>query len=360
MLFDGLKGNRAASLEGYLQRKPNNYGKLRKSGLFRTKNKQHLAIVFREKGGRLFLIEADKPHMAGAQSNGTKGKIHAFVQNVYPANDAIHVSDVSDLEYIQDSGTRVASENEEIMDRLDILYSSHELTQEYAMMQCLRGAVVSASGNMLININEEFEVDRPEMIWDLTATAEQMHITEYLDALQRHMRKHLQGQTMTGIDVLCTPAFIRYLKKNASYNLIFEQSQYAKTLVQDHVGGATPVIIPGYESIHFYEYDAEGPVLKADGTSEMKSFLPEPTTGRFAGKGMAVAYPRGLQDSFILFRGPAQRWSTLNKAPTGTGIWSKLQRSEDETMLNIWTEAVWLPFNKDPLLTVDLFNGKPD
>ncbi|SEH06507.1 Uncharacterised protein [Candidatus Venteria ishoeyi] len=90
------------------------------------------------------------------------------------------------------------------------------------------------------------------------------------------------------------------------------------------------------------------PILKADGTSETLEFLPETT------KGNAVAYPTGTSDTFALFRGPAQRFSTINRPPMGNGRYQRTEKSKDDKRIEIDTESVWLPMCKRPALTVTL------
>jgi hypothetical protein len=269
--------------------------------------------------------------------------------NSFQREGIIWASDLADIARIDDAGVRVTTENEAVFEELDNQGIDHDITVEHALMSALQGKVVTGAGYVLVDLHQEFGIARTYVDWDLSNSA--TSISGVMDSMIQYMEDNLKGETMSGIDVRCTRNFMKKLKANSDIKDMFKQSSLSELALMQPTGMGLPYVIPGYPMVRFFEYNGNGPVRLDDGTVKTIKFLPEP----IGYDGQAVAYPTGTTNTFMLFTGPAERFSTINTAPSIGGRYTLITRDPEDRWIKISTERVMLPVVKRPELTMTIY-----
>jgi hypothetical protein len=328
-----MTSNRVASLDGYFRDiEPRNF-LLLKSGLFKQKPRPLHDIGFRVDQGVLRVIESNSTGAPSSKSKLQPSKIHLFRMNSHKDGNSLEASDIQGYATV-DEQLMLKTENELIFEKLETLSGNHDATEERHMSSLLQGKMLNTDGTVLLDIYKEFGLDRSDYTIDFDLANSAVKINDKMNALTDGMTDNLSGERMTGITVYSTPKFLAKLINNADLRDLLKQSPSAQLLMQDFNNGKG-LRIPGFDDVVFKKYkEVIGGI----------DYFPD------SADGFAFAIPDGTLDTFVMYRGPAMRLTTVNKMPVGNGRYTLIQRKTDDTGLTIDTESVFLPIMKRPKL----------
>jgi hypothetical protein len=157
--------------------------------------------------------------------------------------------------------------------------NAHAITLEYWHMGALKGILLDSDGSTVYNLYTEFGIT-PE-VHDFKFTVSTTKIQELCLDVSRHIEDNLLGDTMTGVEVWCSPGFFDELISHATVKAAF--SGYSEAA--NRMGG-DPRMNFTYGGLKFSEYR---------GAVSGTPFIPADT---------AIAVPTGTRDTFETYWGP--------------------------------------------------------
>jgi len=334
-----LTSERVATITRAFENMPNTYGMLSAAGIFSVENVPTHDVVFREDNGTLVLLEGQQTE------GGDEYKMHDSPSKYHHRRMVSHrlgdVVQASDIQGFAAYGTEFAAKTEgEIFNKkLQSIGKSHDMTEEFLLARTLQGKVMSPKGQVFSDVYQEMGLKRANytLNWDLGNAA--TILNDKLNDLRRKMEDNLHGETMTGISVYCNRSFMDALLQNPDFKDIMKQSQNAMMLMSNYTEGQG-LTLPGHSNVRFVEYYAVGPDI--DGNSVQ--FMPD------SGTPYAFAVPTGTTNTFTMYRGPANRLSTVNRPPAGNGRYILVTRDPQDRYVEITTENVFIPVVKRPKL----------
>lgn len=214
---------------------PNTWGTIGRMGLFQTESVAEHVVVFEEitKDGAV-IVDRVRGDRALVSKDGTR-KLHTFAVPHFPLDDAISPQD---LQGKRAYGSAAGVETLEAvrLRKMERLRKAHADTLELARAQAITTATVYApNGTVSQNWNTEFGVTRKSVDFLLgTAGTEILAKSEECIA---HIQDNTQGETVTGIVVLCSPEFFAKLIAHASVKQAYQYYSSTQEPLRNRAGG---------------------------------------------------------------------------------------------------------------------------
>ena len=297
-----------ASLTESINKLPVNPGKVGEMNIFAEKGVSTTLVVIDEKEGRLILVPNTSRNDDGQHAKTGQRNRRIFETSHLPLSDVILPVD---LQNIAGFGSDNVESNQAkiINDRLEALKKSIEATREWHRIGALRGKILDANGNVLIDLFKEFDVTQKILNIDFSTATTDVR-KSCLDA-KRHAESKLSGVRLDGFRALCDPAFFDALTSHPSVEKAYANYQEA----QDRIGGD---MRKGFRhgDIEFVEYDV---------TISGQKFIPE---------GTAQVFPLG-DGVFFMNNAPAN----YNEAVNSVGL-PYYSKAEERKMGKGWNLEV--------------------
>lgn len=322
------------SMVAAINRLPNQYGRLRTSGLFATKGVAQRTIMVERKDGVLNLLSPLPVGSPGWKNTHGTRDIRSFVVPHYPLDDVLLPQD---YDGIRQFGTenQVASAATIMNDRLQTMKNKHDITLEWLMIGALKGVLYHADASTEIyDLYKEFLITRKEVDFVLgTATTD---IKKKCLEVKRHIEINLKGEVMTGIRVLVDKDFFDALTNHPKVITAYERWQAGAALRND-MRTSFP-----FAGLIFEEYEATSTDL--DGNAR-----------KFLASKDGVAYPEGTQNTFKLFFAPADFLETVNTL--GLPYYAKQKERDFGRGVDIHTQTNPLPLVCRPEVCVRVYTS---
>lgn len=307
------------------------YGYLNQSGIFRIKGVPSRAVLIDEREGQFRISSAKPVGSAGQGVEGNSRRVRSFAVPHFPHDNHVSPEDVNGLRAF--GGNIQESVTSYLNDRLAQHKRKHEITLEYLLIGAMKGQIVDGSGTILTDLWSEYGVTAQTLSFALgTATTK---VRSKCMSLIRSIEDGLMGDTMSGVEVLCSPEFFDALTEHDSVKAAYQNTESAPSMLGNDLrttgfkfGGCT-----------FKEYRATAP--NATGVAT-----------RFIDAGKARAYPVGTMDTFNLYAAPADFNETVGKL--GQLYYAKVEEAKMGRGYDIHSQFNPLPICTRPKVLFEL------
>lgn len=219
---------------------PNTWGTIGQMGIFTEIPVTQHVVSFTEidwtTGVVLDRVRGERAN----QNAGSSRKIHTFSVPHFPLDDGIEPADLQGFSAYSAEGTGQVDVLDSVRARkLLRLRQAHANGLEIARAQLITaGTVYAPNGTYTMNWNTEFGVSRQTVDFTLGTTTADM--VANVEAGISYIQDHLQGSSMSGTVVLCSPTFFARFISHASVKTAYQYYQQTQTpLGQQRLGGAS-------------------------------------------------------------------------------------------------------------------------
>lgn len=317
---------------------PNNWGRIRMSGLFRTKSVSSRTVGVEHRDGVLNLLQTQPVGSPGTTDRRAKRKLRDFRIPHIP-HDGELLPDEYDGIRAFGTDSDVSAPDQILNDRLGDMRAKHEITLEHLMVGALHGKVLDADASTIFNYFTEFDIT--EKVVDFVLGTGTTDIEKKCREVIRHCEKNLKGEVMTAVKAYVDESFFDKLIAHAKVRETYinwvaaENLRNGQAVGRDNVG--TFVRQFPYGGMIFEEY--QGTATDAAGT-DRKFFATD--TGR--------AFPVGTLSTFAVYYAPADFVETVNTL--GKPMYAKMEPRKFGRGYDIHTQSNPLPMCHRPEVLV--------
>lgn len=317
---------------------PNNYGRIRMSGLFREKGVRVRTVAVEENNGVLNLLQTQPVGAPGTTDKRSTRKLRNFSIPHIP-----HDGELLPEEY---DGIRAFGSESELdgaaqilNEKLERMRSKHAITLEHLMVGALHGRLLDADATEIVNYYTEFGISEVDVDFVLgTSTTD---IEKKCRQVIREIEKNLKGEVMTGVKAYVDETFFDKLVAHAKVRETYLSWSAAEMLRNGQAAGRdnTQAFVRQfpYGGMVFEEYP--GTATDAAGNSR-KFFAAD--TGR--------AFPIGTMNTFEVNYAPADFNETVNTI--GQPVYAKMEERKFGRGWDIHTQSNPLPICYRPAVLV--------
>jgi len=323
-----------ASLTAAINLLPNRYDRLDQLGLFPAKPVRTRTIVLEEKAGVLNLLPSLPPGSPGTVGIRGKRTLRSFVIPHIPHDDVVLPEEVSGLRAFG-TENEFASIAAVLAEHLDNMRNKHAATLEYLRMGALKGIVLDADGQVLVDLYAKFKISAALINFELNIDTTEV-LAKCLE-LKRYMGMNLQGERMSGVHCLVSSEFFTKLVTHKKVKEAYALWNQGEALRTDMRNGFV------FGGITFEEYAGEASVPDGLGGWSIQ---------RYIAPGEGHAFPLGTIDTFATYFAPADFNETVNTM--GQPIYAKQAPRHFERGTDLHTQSNPLPLCQRPALLVRL------
>lgn len=335
-LIDIFSGDAFSTVEmtAAIRSVPPQYGLLNEMGLFAPKGIATTVAAVEQENGVLNLIPSTQRGTPGVKNKVGKRSMKFFELPRLSLDDVILPGDIQNIR--QFGGTELKTPVSETNDRLVKLSRKHDITHEFLKCGAVSGKIVDASGDVLLNLFDEFEI--VEKVKGIDMDDENSEIRKHLNQIKRHIDVALRGDTNTGVLALCSPGYFDALLENPDMKLAHQNYMEAREKSLAYGGvGANPLrddVRAGflYDGIFFREYNGRATSINSNNETVERVFIKE-NEARFL--------PLGTKETFLEFQGPADWMETVNTM--GLNKYAKVVPEQGGRHVEVLTESDNLP-----------------
>jgi len=319
------------SLGAAIERLPNNYGRVRELGLFRSQPITGRQVAIDEYEGKLNLLKTMPVGSPGQKSSRGTRHTRGFIVPHIPYDDFIQPDEYANIRaYGTEDGTKALAQ---IMnDHLQSAKDKHAITLEYLRMGALKGIIYDADGSEIYDLFKEFLITKKRVNFALNNASTEV-ITKCHE-LKRHIEKNLKGEIMRGIRVLVDEDFFDALVTHDKVKDAYARWRDGELLRSDVRKGFQ------FGGITWEEYVGTCP--DADNVSR-----------KFIDAKEGIAFPEGTRNTFINFFSPADFLETANTR--GRPYYAKTEAMEFNRGVKIHTQSNPLPLCMRPEVLVEVY-----
>jgi hypothetical protein len=314
---------------------PNNYGKINQLGIFSNQGITSNVALVERRNGILNLIPSTP--WGGPPAVNTSGKREVISVPV-PHIPVVDVVLPSDVQGVRAFGTENVMETIDnmISQKLADMSRKHDVTLEYLRMGALKGQVIDGDGTtVLVNLFTQFNVTQKVINMALSNSA--LDVKTGVQGISRYFEDTLQGETMTGTLVLCSPEYWDALTSHPNVVLAY---QYWVNTQNNIIRDDMRMMGFVYQGITFVEYRGQASLPAGGGTV------------KFVPANEAIALPLGTSNVFKTFYAPANFNETVNTV--GLPKYAKQEERRMGQGWDLWTESNPLPIATRPDLIARL------
>lgn len=272
---------------------------------------------------------------------GTKGRVGKRDVKIFEVPQITHEDqiNVADVQNLRLWGPMAPKMLEDCMaDRLVSMARKHYQTHEWHNITMLRGQMRDADNGIVLDVFAEFGITQGVAAFGHAG----MTIPERYRAVKRYMELSLRGETMRRVCCLASPEYMEMLFADATIKAAYDQAMAAHaamilvnpTLNDQRFGWV-------FQDVVHYEYIGSAPVLNADGSETVRTFVPA---------GEAIFFPLGTTEAAHSYIAPGDFEESVNMP--GQLFYAKEERGPYGRSRNILTQSNRLPLWKKPALLV--------
>ena len=269
---------------------PNTYGRVTQMGIFAEKGITTTSVAVEYKNGKVTLVQSSERGAPAPVHGSQKRTIKRFSVPHFALDGQIKADDLQNMRAFGDS-SRLAMFMEYVNDKMAGLAIDIYQTIEWLRVTALRGVVLDADGETLLDMFTEFDVSEKSVNFALGT--ESTNVAAKCREVTSHIRKNLTGDTMTGVHCLCSSGFFDALVGHANVKeaYAFQQGQ---NMMRDDMSQNFK-----FQGITFEVYEGEATNAAGD-------------TQAFIVADQARFFPVGTRNSFSHFNAPADYIETVN------------------------------------------------
>jgi hypothetical protein len=282
----------------------------------------------------------------------------------FPEVDLITPQDVQDI-LIQVANTkRPTTVEEEVTKRLLDIKRTHDITLEWLRSGALQGIIQDGNSQTIYNLYQVFGINGGSPIqidFALGTTTGGAYGTgtdmiAKCQALYQAIATNLQGETMTGIEVICDPTFFNRFVEHPAVEKFYvnnmaamEIARMMRQVQQQATGSPTPMYgreFP-FQNIRFREYFGTAPVKSSPTAAIAATPFYAANTG--------TAYPVGTLNMFKTYDAPANDLRFVNSP--GLPVYVSPEFLKHGKGLELQSESNPLPICRRPAAVVQLISS---
>lgn len=312
---------------------PNQYGWVKSQGIFNMTPTTQTSVLFDRNEKDITLLPAQN---RGTRNN-TVGKDRAVKTFALPLSFFKHSEFITpeDIQNHRMPGTADMAETlaNVRQNKFEDGRLSVDQTQEYMMIQALKGITTTPDGSELVNMFTLFGIAQPTMDFQLDVETTEVYnkVSELKRAVQSNIRS---GSVIQGLDVICSETFFDALVSHANVKEAYmnwsSNSRYREEFSSYFSWGISDVFV--YNGVRFITYPASFNL--PDGTSE---------DAIEAGFAQVVPRARGL---FRGYYGPSDKLTGANQP--GRELFAFEYRDQRDENHEIEFETAPLMFSTKP------------
>jgi len=274
-----------------IEKFPNLYGRVEKMNLMPDDGVTTTTVLVEEKEHTLALLPTAERGTPGTKGKTGTRKVISFPIPHIPHEDTVKPEDVQGIRgFGEETGAETV--NQKIAEKLQNIHNNQAITLEYMRMGALRGKVLNAQGEVVVDFYKEFKKQKKVINFKLNVAT--TNVKSLALELKTHIELNLMGEIYGYIHVLCSPEFFRALIEHAKVETAFDRQSEGRFHREDQRAGfefPTGVV--------WEEYNGQA----SDPDGKLKRFIPE---------GEAIAFPVGTMKTFKTYFAPASMIDTVN------------------------------------------------
>ena len=220
--------------------------------------------------------------------------------------------------------------------QLQFLKNKIDVTKEWFRCTALRGVVQNPDGTVIYNLFTAFGITEKTVIFEFSSDT--TDVWSLCQEVVDHIDQNAKGQTYKSVRALVSKEFYNKLVTHPKVKEYYLNWQGAATLAN-----ATKIFEFG--GIEFEKYLGKGSILKSDGTSETKEFIPKDT---------GQAFPMGAPDFGAMLLAPGDFNEVAGAGLAGAPIYSFVERRAFGRGYDIHAQSNPLPLVYRPAMLVKL------
>ena len=307
---------------------PNNYDRLGSMGLFTDKPQRFRSIVVEMKNNVLTLLPTMPVGSPGTVGVRGKRNVRSFHIPHIPHDDVVLPEEVQGIRAFG-SETELKTVAGVMAEHLQTMRNKHAITLEHLRFGALKGQILDADGSVLYDLFDEFGVKQKVFKWKLSDP--NFDVKKACLDLTRYVEDELQGERMTGIQLLVGEDFFDGLTSHAKVVDAYRLWQEGAQQRNDMRSGFT------FGGLTFEEHRGRA----ADAEGEVRRFIP---------KDGAHAFPLGTMETFATYYAPADFNETVNTV--ALPLYAKQEPRKFDRGTDLHTQANPLPLCHRPGLLV--------
>lgn len=272
---------------------------------------------------------------------GTKGTVGKRAKKIFEVPQITHEDGiaVADLQNLRLWGPRAPKMLEDsVADKLATMARKHFQTHEWHNITMLRGQMRDADNAVVLDVFTEFGITQGVAAFGHAG----MSIPARYRAVKRFIGLNLNGETMTRVCCLASPEYMEMLFADATIKTAYDQAMAAHAAMIQ----ANPTLNDQrfgwvFQDVVHYEYIGSAPVLNADGSQTIRTFVPA---------GEAIFFPLGTTEAAHSYIAPGDFMESLNMP--GKLFYAKQKERDYGRGIDILTQSNRLPLWKKPALLV--------
>lgn len=307
------------ALTALINKQPYTPTAISQSGLFVEEGISTTKVSIEMIGGVLTLVPNAPRGAPGAPKGLERRTVRDFRTGNLPQRVTVMASEVQDLRALgSESDTELATAV--LAKKLAIAKRDLDLTHEFHRVSALKGIVFDADGTTPIyNFYTEFGVTQTALNFALSVTTTK--VLQNIIQWERMIEDKLGGQTMSGIDVWCSPEFMDALTGHPLFTDAY-RTQQSQMLRENYRRGFT------FGNTRFIEY--RGTVNGV----------------RFIAANEAYAVPSGVPDLFKSLFSPPEFMETVNTI--GLPYYAKQRAMDFDVGIEVMVVSCPLHMNTRP------------
>lgn len=320
---------------------PNRYNLLGRLGIFPQKGIRVTYVEIERKEGVLNILPVTQ--RGGPSTKGRTGKREKImVPTQYISHEEQVLAD--DIQNLPAFGTEDFFEqfDEVVAEKLETLYGKYDQTFEYWRWGALRGDVVDADGTtVLYNSYNIMGEEQPSFDFKFGTTSEDGAM-KASKAVRRHHEKHLLGEPMRGMAVICSPEFFDELTAHPSLARVYENQQARPNPLLDDL----------------HDGFVHGGVLYVEHNGTASYVNPETgavTEHRFIPEGEAIAIPMGTKQVFRGYFAPGTMLTNVNMP--GQSVYVSPKLLDHNRGIELFSESAPLLLVQKPRLVARCYSS---
>jgi hypothetical protein len=199
---------------------PGKYGTIASSGLFVEDGIESIIVEININNGVLNVIPAkERGSEPTLQKTGDNLKKY-FKLLHYPLSDRVSAADVQNR-FFYDQFSRKTTDRviQKINDKLELMRKNFAITKEKYLLGALQGILKNNDGTTLINVFDEFGLVKKTVTFDFSNSS--FKIRNACKEITRHIKKKLNGEVMSSVQVYCHSDFMDALSEHPETEKLF-------------------------------------------------------------------------------------------------------------------------------------------
>jgi hypothetical protein len=327
---------------------PNLYGLVNELNLFPSEGSISTVIEMRYENKVLRVLPAKERGAPGTPMKSEAGKTIFMEIPHFPSLELITPKDLQDI-LIQVGRTKTPiTLEQEVAKRLFNIRNVHAISREWVRSGALQGLIKDGNGATVYDLYATFGITKISIDFDLGNASADM--TDKCNQVYQSVTKNLQGETMSGIEVICDTAFFQAFVTHASVTKFYVNAEQA-LLLAEIVRGKSGGMMWGrqfrFQQILFREYYGTAPIKS--GSPLVDSSAP------FWAAKTGTAFPRGTMNTFKTYDAPANDLRFVNTP--GQEIYVSPKILDHGQGVELKSESNPLAVCRRPEALVQLFSG---